>query len=60
MWQWLGASGTSITAQRTAQVSKFFGWIELYHNQTGILVHIKVLVKMVSSKVDAVLQSVWN
>ena len=34
------------------KVSKFFGWIELYHNQTGVLVHIKVIVSMVSSKVD--------
>ena len=34
------------------QVSKFFGWIELYHNETGILVHIKIIVNMVSSKVD--------
>ena len=34
------------------QVSKFFAWIELYHNETGILVHIKIIVNMVSSKVD--------
>ena len=34
------------------KVSKFFGWIELYHNQTGVLVHVKVIVNMVSSKVD--------
>ena len=34
------------------QVSKFFGWTELYRNQTAILVPIKVIVNMVSCKVD--------
>lgn len=38
-------------ALSTMQLSKLFAGIELYHNQVGVLVHIKVLVTMVSSKV---------